>query len=158
MKNRVCELFAGVGGFRLGLEQSGWKVVYSNQWEPNKKVQYASDCYISHFGKENHTNIDIAEAKHDIINHNLLVGGFPCQDYSVATTSAKGITGKKGVLWWEIYFILDKIRPSFMLLENVDRLLRSPTYQRGRDFGVILACLNNLGYDAEWRVINAADY
>jgi DNA (cytosine-5)-methyltransferase 1 len=106
LEKRVCELFAGVGGFRLGLERSDWKVTFSNQWEPNKKVQHASDCYVSHFGKENHANIDIAEAKYSIPCHDLLVGGFPCQDYSVATTSAKGITGKKGVLWWEIYFIL----------------------------------------------------
>lgn len=156
--NTVCELFAGVGGFRLGLEKSGWKVAYSNQWEPNKKQQHASDCYVCHFGKDGHANIDIAEAKYDIPYHDLLVGGFPCQDYSVAATNAKGIKGKKGVLWWEIYYIIEKNRPPYILLENVDRLLRSPTNQRGRDFGVILSCLNNLGYEAEWRVVNASDY
>lgn len=158
ISNKVCELFAGVGGFKLGLERSGWIVSYSNQWEPKKKQQHASDCYVYHFGKNGHTNIDIAEAKHDIPYHDLLVGGFPCQDYSVAATNAKGIEGKKGVLWWDIYFILEKNRPPYVILENVDRLLRSPTNQRGRDFGVILGCLNNLGYDVEWRVLNAADY
>lgn len=158
MYKSVCELFAGVGGFRLGLEKAGWKVIYSNQWEPNKKVQHASDCYLTHFGEEGHDNTDISEAKYNIKYHDLLVGGFPCQDYSVATTNSKGIKGKKGVLWWEIYYILDNIRPPYVLLENVDRLLRSPSNQRGRDFGVILGCLNNLGYDVEWRVLNAADY
>ena len=133
MTNRVCELFAGVGGFRLGLEKSGWEVVYSNQWEPNNKNQYASDCYLYHFGKDGHSNIDIAEAKYDISQHELLTGGFPCQDYSVAATNAKGIKGKKGVLWWEIYYILEKNRPPYILLENVGRmLLGAGRWVRGR--------------------------
>lgn len=162
MEKTVCELFAGVGGFRIGLEQSdsNWNTVWANQWEPGKKNQHAFDCYVSHFGKnENYINEDIASIdKSNIPNHNLLVGGFPCQDYSVARTGAKGMEGKKGVLWWQIRDILETKQPKFVLLENVDRLLKSPTNQRGRDFGVILACFNDLGYSVEWRVINAADY
>jgi DNA (cytosine-5)-methyltransferase 1 len=158
----VCELFAGVGGFRLGLERSSkdWNTVWANQWEPGKKSQHAYDCYCSHFGSSvNHVNQDISTfPKAFIPSHNLLVGGFPCQDYSVARTGAKGINGVKGVLWWEIRDILDVKRPRFVLLENVDRLLKSPAKQRGRDFGIILSCLNNLGYRVEWRVINAAEY
>lgn len=158
----VCELFAGVGGFRLGIEKAcqEWNTVWANQWEPGKKSQHAFQCYCSHFGNsENHVNIDIAEViKGDIPNHNLLVGGFPCQDYSVARTGAKGINGVKGVLWWQIREILEAKSPKFVLLENVDRLLKSPTKQRGRDFGVILACFNELGYSVEWRVVNAAEY
>ncbi len=154
----VCELFAGVGGFRLGLEESDWQVIWSNQWEPFKKEQFASDCYVAHFGKEGHSNEDIAVAKYKVPKHTLLVGGFPCQDYSVATTLAKGIHGKKGVLWWEIRDIIKKTKPPYVLLENVDRILRSPSKQRGRDFGIILSCLNKLGYTVEWRMINAADY
>src|SRR5438552_364694 len=124
---RVCELFAGVGGFRLALERSGWEVVWSNQWEPGEKAQWASNCYAGHFGKKGHLNADIAAvAASTIPEHDLLVGGFPCQDYSVATTKARGIHGKKGVLWWEIRRILRAKRPPFVLLENVDRLLRSP--------------------------------
>lgn len=159
MQRRVVELFAGVGGFRLGLERAGWEVVWSSQWEPGKKSQHASDCYVAHFGKDGHSNEDIANvpASH-IPDHDLLVGGFPCQDYSVATTKAAGIQGKKGVLWWEIFRVLKEKRPSYALLENVDRLLKSPTEQRGRDFGVMLWCLNSLGYAVEWRVVNAADY
>ncbi|MCI8587035.1 MAG: DNA (cytosine-5-)-methyltransferase, partial [Clostridia bacterium] len=139
---------------------SNWNTVWANQWEPGKKNQHAFDCYVSHFGKnENYINEDIASIdKSNIPNHNLLVGGFPCQDYSVARTGAKGIEGKKGVLWWQIRDILETKQPKFVLLENVDRLLKSPTNQRGRDFGVILACFNDLGYSVEWRVINAADY
>lgn len=162
---RVAELFAGVGGFRLGLEKASnnFKVVWSNQWEPGKKSQFASEIYTKRFGNENHSNVDIAKVPtSDIPDFDLLVGGFPCQDYSVARTlsQAAGLTGKKGVLWWEIHRILNekKIKPKFLFLENVDRLLKSPAKQRGRDFAVMLASLADLGYIVEWRVINAADY
>ncbi len=145
-----------------GLEKSDsdWNTVWANQWEPGKKSQYAFDCYVNHFGKENkYVNEDISTInKSKIPDHNLLVGGFPCQDYSVAHTGAEGIEGKKGVLWWQIRDTLEAKQPKFVLLENVDRLLKSPASQRGRDFGVILACFNDLGYSVEWRVINAADY
>jgi len=94
----------------------------------------------------------------DVPEHDLLVAGFPCQDYSVATTKAEGIHGKKGVLWWEIERILKGRRPPYVVLENVDRLVKSPGKQPGRDFGVILWCLDRLGYSVEWRVVNAADY
>ena len=162
MEKTVCELFAGVGGFRIGLENSdsSWNTVWANQWEPGKKSQYAFDCYVNHFGKEDkYVNEDISSVdKKTIPNHNLLVGGFPWQDYSVAHSGAEGIEGKKGVLWWQIRDILEAKSPKFVLLENVDRLLKSPANQRGRDFGVILACFNDLGYTVEWRVINAAEY
>jgi DNA (cytosine-5)-methyltransferase 1 len=160
---KVVELFAGVGGFRLGLEKSNYEVVWSNQWEPSTKTQHASMVYEARFGKENHSNQDIATVPTDQIpDHDLLVGGFPCQDYSVATTltNSKGLKGKKGVLWWSIHRILEekKHKPQYLFLENVDRLLKSPTKQRGRDFAIMLQSLNDLGYAVEWRVINAADY
>ncbi len=161
---KVAELFAGVGGFRLGLERNkGYKIVWSNQWEPATKMQHASMVYETRFGKENHSNQDIATVPTDEIpDHDLLVGGFPCQDYSVATTSnnSKGLIGKKGVLWWSIHRILKekKKKPKYLFLENVDRLLKSPSKQRGRDFAVMLKSLNDLGYSVEWRVINAAEY
>jgi DNA (cytosine-5)-methyltransferase 1 len=160
MKKTVVELFAGVGGFHLGLTRSSdFNIMWANQWEPGKKVQHAFDCYKTHF--EDTTicvNEDIAKVKADIPNHTLLCGGFPCQDYSVASTGAKGIEGKKGVLWWEIRDILEDKRPPFVLLENVDRLVKSPASQRGRDFGVMLSSLDDLGYSVEWRIINAAEY
>lgn len=168
MKNKplkVVELFAGVGGFRLGLEQNEgqYKVVWSNQWEPSTKTQHASKVYEARFGSENHVNEDIKSIPVATIpDHDLLVGGFPCQDYSVATTlhNSKGLIGKKGVLWWSIHKILkEKVRPpKYLLLENVDRLLKSPAKQRGRDFAIMLSSLNELGYAVEWRVINAAEY
>ena len=178
-KIRVVELFAGVGGFRLGLEgwdgksassnyteniDSNFEVVLSNQWEPSTKKQHASEVYEHRFGSEGHSNEDISEVlTENIPDHDLLVGGFPCQDYSVASLlkNSKGLYGKKGVLWWEIERIIrekeDK-KPKYLLLENVDRLLNSPVNQKGRDFAMILKSLDILGYGVEWRVINAADY
>lgn len=169
MERTICELFAGVGGFRLGFERDNrdWRTTWFSQWEPGKTKQWAHDCYVAHFGPSPDmegnftTNVDIAQVKKDTIpDHNLLVGGFPCQDYSVARPlpGAQGIEGKKGVLWWQIRDTLEAKGAPFGLFENVDRLLKSPASQRGRDFGIILACLNGMGYSAEWRVVNAADY
>ncbi|MDR6999673.1 DNA (cytosine-5-)-methyltransferase [Neobacillus niacini] len=162
---KVIELFAGVGGFRLGLEQTkGLQVVWGNQWEPSKKAQDAFDCYARNFeGKGIHSNEDIAtvdEKELRDLNADVIVGGFPCQDYSVARSLSgeKGIKGKKGVLFWEIVRLATEIKPKYILLENVDRLLKSPSKQRGKDFSIMLASFRDLGYSVEWRVINAADY
>lgn len=183
MSIRVVELFAGVGGFRLGLdgynnpehpefhmEAAGpFQTVWANQWEPNgsEAKQFAWRCYEDRFGTGSCVNEDIAEVlrkvdkgEADIPQFDMLVGGFPCQDYSVAKplSQSSGIEGKKGVLWWSINTLLEKRKPRLVLLENVDRLLKSPSTQRGRDFAIILSCLSRLGYSVEWRVINAADY
>lgn len=163
---RVVELFAGVGGFRIGLEgaSDAYQTIWNNQWEPSTKHQDASLVYRARFGSNGHSNNDICTiATKDIPDHDLLVGGFPCQDYSVAATLSRsgGIEGKKGVLWWQIYRILEEKgekRPNYIFLENVDRLINSPATQRGRDFAIILASLSDLGYIVEWRVINAAEY
>ena len=156
----VAELFAGVGGFRIGLARAGWKTVFSNQWEPSTRVQHASEVYVARFGEEGHTNVDIANIESLPKNIDLLVGGFPCQDYSVAKTlnSSKGLKGKKGVLWWEILRLVNQQKPKFIFLENVDRLLKSPSNQRGRDFAIMLKTLGDEGYTIEWRVVNAAEY
>lgn len=169
MQKTICELFAGVGGFRLGFDRlgSGWKTTWFSQWEPGARTQWAHNCYVQHFGdspdlnNEFHTGEDISTMdKRAIPDHTLLVGGFPCQDYSVAHTlsSSHGIEGKKGVLWWQIRDTIIAKKPPFCIFENVDRLLKSPAKQRGRDFGVILACLTQEGYSVEWRVVNAAQY
>lgn len=172
MKKTMVELFAGVGGFRCGLnhvelkdgkaiENGNWKCLWANQWEPATKSQEAYECYAMRFGAEDVSNVDIFEVdKNEIPNHTLLVGGFPCQDYSVAQTlsNSKGIEGKKGVLWWAIEETLAIKQPPFVLLENVDRLLLSPAKQRGRDFGMILRSFYENGYDVQWRVINAGEY
>lgn len=163
---KVVELFAGVGGFRIGLEgaSDAYETIWNNQWEPSTQHQDASIVYQARFGRKGHCNKDINTVPTtDIPDHDLLVGGFPCQDYSVAATLSRsgGIEGKKGVLWWQIYRILNEKgdkRPQYIFFENVDRLLNSPATQRGRDFAIILASLADLGYVVEWRIINAADY
>ena len=164
-KLKVVELFAGVGGFRYALEKTNkYEIIWSNQFEPLQKLnQFASDIYVKHWGNKNHINKDINEIKiSDIPDCDVLVGGFPCQDYSVANRLGRsgGIEGKKGVLWWNIHSIIRKKinKPKYLILENVDRLLKSPVKQRGRDFAIMLKCLVNNGYIVEWRVINAAEY
>ncbi len=163
----VIELFAGVGGFRIGFDRVNnqfFHTIWSNQYEPATKIQHASQTYVARFGKDGHINADIATVPTDSIpNHDLLCGGFPCQDYSVARvlSQAQGLEGKKGVLWWQIERIVREKgdnAPSILFLENVDRLIISPAKQRGRDFAIILQSLADLGYIVEWRVINAADY
>lgn len=174
MKLTVAELFAGVGGFRVGLnhidsiddnglaiEKGDWEFVWANQFEPSTKIQPAFECYIKRFGEEKNSNVDINKVdKKRIPDHSLLVGGFPCQDYSVARSLSKemGIEGKKGVLFWDIKDVIVEKKSPFILLENVDRLLKSPASQRGRDFAIMLKTFNELGYDVQWRVINAGDY
>ena len=173
MEPKVIELFAGVGGFRVGLnkikeidktgkaiEEDKWKFVWANQWEPSTKKQHAYECYVERFGNEEIANEDITKVdKKTIPNAALLVGGFPCQDYSVANVQTdKGITGKKGVLFWDIAEILREKEIPFVLLENVDRLLKSPSKQKGRDFSIILKVFDELGYNVEWKVINAENY
>lgn len=173
MEPKVIELFAGVGGFRVGLnkikeidktgkaiEEDKWKFVWANQWEPITKKQHAYECYVERFGNEEIANEDITKVdKKTIPNATLLVGGFPCQDYSVANVQTdKGITGKKGVLFWDIAEILREKEIPFVLLENVDRLLKSPSKEKGRDFSIILKVFDELGYNVEWKVINAENY
>lgn len=169
---KIVELFAGVGGFRLGLDAASsdkvsYKTVWANQWEPSTTKQHAAEVYEARFGKDGFSNRNIEKVIEDdfesIPNHDLLVGGFPCQDYSVASTlkNSHGLIGKKGVLFWSIYTILKRKgddAPNYLFLENVDRLLKSPVKQRGKDFAVMLASLSDLGYAIEWRVVNAAEY
>jgi DNA (cytosine-5)-methyltransferase 1 len=169
MSIRIAELFAGIGGFRIGFESANkklkqpdlFKVVWSNQWEPGEKAQHASRVYEHRFGPEGHSNEDISTVNPGRIpKFDVLVGGFPCQDYSVAKplNMSNGLEGKKGVLWWDIHRFIEKQKPKMAILENVDRLLVSPGNQRGRDFAIMLASLSDLGYAIEWRIINAAEY
>lgn len=164
-KIKVGEMFAGVGGFHLALLRASaqFEVVWADQWEPERKAQYAYDVYIKHFGhNDNYSPEDVSTIDTaDIPPLDMIVGGFPCQDYSVAHSGAKGIKGKKGVLWWDIHrIVLDK-KPKYLFLENVDRLLTSPGVRSGntgRDFAMILRTLNDAGYAVQWRMINAAEY
>jgi DNA (cytosine-5)-methyltransferase 1 len=169
----AIELFAGVGGFHVALHGAGIDVVWANQWEPSTKTQHAAQCLVTNIDRGRLPPHDVVpydiehvldEALIDRIRYipkvDLVVGGFPCQDYSVAKplSQAAGIAGKKGVLWWQIHRLLEFRRPPFFFLENVDRLLKSPSTHRGRDFAIMLASVSDLGYSLEWRVVNAADY
>jgi len=177
---KVAELFAGVGGFREAMvalnEQAGaeiFRMAFSNQWEPSESAkkgeeQFANRVYIAKFGHEGHYADDIHKVsdiqgpipKTVVPDIDLLVGGFPCQDYSVAKPKnvSKGLRGPKGVLWWSIERLLEERAPDYVLLENVDRLINSPANNRGRDFAVILKGFQELGYAVEWRVVNAGEY
>lgn len=165
-KLKVLELFAGVGGFRVGLEHSNkelFQTKWANQWEPSRKSQDAFEVYDYHFPDSMNINEnieDIPNETFETMDADIIVGGFPCQDYSVARSKKHemGIEGKKGVLFWQIIRAANHIRPKYLILENVDRLLKSPSKQRGRDFAIMLASFNELGYSVEWRVINAAEY
>lgn len=161
---KVAEMFAGVGGFHLGLKKASpnFNIIWANQYEPSRKKQFAFRIYQEHFPETNATNEDFSKIdKSRIPDMDLLVGGFPCQDYSVASSGAKGIEGKKGVLWWDIRHTIEKKNPKYIFLENVDRLLSSPGVtktQPGRDFGIMLRTLTDLGYGVTWKMINASDY
>lgn len=163
---KVLELFAGVGGFRIGLENADknyFQTKWANQWEPSRKSQDAFEVYDYHFPDSENINIsisDISDERFAEMDADMIVGGFPCQDYSVARSkkNEQGIEGKKGVLFWEIIRATRIIKPKYLVLENVDRLLKAPSKQRGRDFAIMLTAFNNLGYSVEWRVINAAEY
>ncbi|MFR3272729.1 MAG: DNA cytosine methyltransferase [Slackia sp.] len=176
----MAELFAGVGGFRLALDsynddERGWhlpaagpyKTIWANQWEPLEPKRASSLRAVTRalwrvlwLMRISNACRSVEAGERSIPDHDMVVGGFPCQDYSVARplNQAGGIEGKKGVLWWQIYRFLFLCSPKYVLLENVDRLLKSPASQRGRDFAIMLACLNERGYSVEWRVVNAADY
>lgn len=163
----VFSMFDGVGGFIIGLNDADphyYQTLYSNQFEPTRKAQDAFEVGKYRFSDMEHIGIDVAKIPDEKFQEmasngvNMIVGGFPCQDYSVAHTGAKGIQGKKGVLFWQIIRATRNIMPKYLILENVDRLLKSPAKQRGRDFAIMLKAFSDLGYSVEWRVINAADY
>ena len=183
----VASMFSGIGSMRLAFENdclgfdadagwlweprvSPWSFCWSNQWEPpvreDRNVQHAYDIYTRRFGLAGAVNADIVQYLdypdfYDVSfpdSIDLLVAGFPCQDYSIVNVGRGGIEGKKGVLWWQIYRVLSERSPRMFLFENVDNLIFSPNAShRGRDFAIMLSSLRSLGYSLEWRVVNSAD-
>lgn len=165
----VFSMFDGVGGFIIGLNKADnkfYQTTYSNQYEPSRKSQDAFEVGVYRFPNMEHIPTDVSEIPEEKFKEmkdngvNMIVGGFPCQDYSVARSKNNelGIQGKKGVLFWEIIRATEIIKPEYLVLENVDRLLNAPTFQRGRDIAIMLGAFNKLGYSVEWRIINAAEY
>jgi len=166
---KYIDLFAGIGGFRYGIckayqrvgdtSMSGCELlqgtkspeatcVYSNEWD-----KYANSVYRKHFGECDDRDIREVEAK-DIPEHDLLVGGFPCQSFSVAGKRG-GFADTRGTLFFEIGRILKEKQPRLLLLENVKGLL---SHDQGRTFGVILTTLDELGYDVQWEVLNSKNF
>lgn len=179
---RVAELFADVEGFRLGLNDyhdpqhpesdmssaSPFHTVWANQWESlgNESKRFAWRCYEKRFEAGSCANEGINKVldayENDDIDTpdvDMVVEGFPCQDYSVTKplSKARGFGGKKGMLRWNIYRFLHLKEPRYVLLENASQLLKTPAPKRECDFAVTLSRLANLGYSAEWHVANSAE-
>lgn len=144
------ELFAGVGGFRLGIERAipGAKCVYANEWD-----EYAAETYQKHFGEIDTQDIKAVRAS-DIPAHDLITGGFPCPDFSIAG-KRKGFGDPRGRLFFEIVRIARHHRTPYLFLENVTGLL---SHDQGDTFEKILRTLDGLRYDVQWQVLNSKDF
>lgn len=146
---RVVELFAGIGGFRLGLERVGHTVVWANEWD-----RFAADIYDKNFGGQiDRRDITLVEAS-DIPAHDILCGGFPCQSFSVAG-KRRGFDETRGTLFFDIIRIAKHHQTPFLFLENVKGLLN---HDGGQTFEVILRTLDESGYDAQWQVLNSKNF
>ena len=148
---KFIELFAGIGGFRLGLERAGHKCVWSNEI-----VEKARSIYEHNF-KDAPDGRDIRTIQPDEIpDCDLLVGGFPCATFSVAgRRTGFGTEDTRGTLFFEICRILSSKRIPYVFLENVKGLLN---HDGGRTFGVIIASLDELGYDIQWECVNSKNF
>lgn len=151
MKNGVTavELFCGIGGFRIACDELEVETLWSNDLDKKASMVYM-DC----FGSEGHINGNIWEHLSDVPNHKLLTAGFPCQPFSSAGKKL-GIKDERGTLFSAIIEILKKQNPEYFVLENVKRLL---SMDSGRHFATILLHLSELGYQVEWRLLNAIDF
>lgn len=142
------DLFAGIGGIRLGFEKYGCLNVFSSEWD-----KAAQDMYEVNFGERPFGDInDIAAA--DIPAHDILLAGFPCQPFSIAGKGL-GFDDTRGTLFFNIAEILHVKRPKAFLLENVKRLT---THDKGRTFQIILNTLQQLGYTIYYKVLNTLDF
>ncbi len=143
---RVGGLFSGIGGFDLGLEQAGMSVAW----------QVEIDEYCNSVLEHHWPSVTLLEDVRDVGKHNLepvdlICGGFPCQDLSVAGRRA-GLDGKRSGLWWEFHRVISEIEPNWVIIENVPGLLSS---NHGRDMGTVLGALAELGYGWAYRVLDA---
>ena len=144
---KYLSLFSGIGGFELAIGNRGKCVGYS---EIDK---YAIKVYERHFKHENFGDIQNIKAR-DLPDFDLLVGGFPCQAFSIAG-KRRGFDDPRGNIFFEVARILDTKRPKLFLLENVKGLL---SHDGGRTFSIILATLDELGYDVQWQVLNSKNF
>lgn len=156
------DLFAGIGGTRLGFESVGGRCVFTSEWN-----KYSQQTYLANFpsGPDHAFVGDITQVKAaEVPDHDVLIGGFPCQPFSIAGVSKKNSLGRphgfadetQGTLFFDIARILDEKRPKAFMLENVKNL---ESHDKGRTFATIMRTLKDeLGYDTDYRVINAAPW
>lgn len=148
MAYKFIDLFAGIGGIRLGFERNGMQCVFSSEWD-----KAAQDTYEANFGERPFGDItSISES--DIPDHDILTGGFPCQPFSIIG-EGRGFSDTRGTLFFDIERILKAKRPRALMLENVKQLR---SHDKGRTLKVIIEHLENLGYKVEWQILNGLDY
>jgi len=154
------DLFAGIGGIRIGFEAHGGKCVFTSEWNP-----FSQKTYRENFGEEHEINGDITKFEAaDIPDHDVLLAGFPCQPFSIAGVSKKNALGRphgfecttQGTLFFDVARIIAEKRPKAFLLENVKNLR---SHDKGNTFRVILDTLEKeLGYHVQWRIIDAKHF
>ena len=145
---KTIDLFAGIGGIRLGFEEHGCETVFSSEWD-----KYAQSMYEANFGEKPFGDINLIDPE-DIPEHDILLAGFPCQPFSIAGKGL-GFSDTRGTLFFNIEAILEAKKPKAFLLENVKRLT---THDNGQTFGVILEKLRMLGYTVYHKVFNSLNF
>lgn len=145
---KTIDLFAGIGGIRLGFQKYGCETVFSSEWDKAAQIMYEGN-----FGEKPFGDINEIEPK-DIPYHDILLAGFPCQPFSIAGKQL-GFADTRGTLFFNIEAILQEKKPQAFLLENVRRLT---THDGGRTFAVIINKLQGLGYTVYYKVFNSLDF
>ena len=154
---KQIDLFAGIGGFRLAFQELGGKCVFSSEWN-----YFAQKTYEANFGEVPFGDITKIDEK-EIPDHDILIGGFPCQPFSIAGVSKKNALGRnhgfldetQGTLFFDIARIINEKRPKAFLLENVKNLL---SHDKGRTFKVISKTLEELNYNIHYKVLDGKHF
>jgi len=148
MKYKFIDLFAGIGGFRLGFESQGFKCLFSSEIDEHAKEVYKLNFGDTPFGDI--TKLD----ENQVPNHDLLLAGFPCQPFSIAGDK-KGFCDTRGTMFFEIERIIKAKKPKAIVLENVKHF---KNHDKGRTLKTVIYSLENLGYTVSWQVLNAKDF
>lgn len=149
IKMKYVSLFAGIGGFDLALNRLGHECVYTNEWD-----KYAAQVYEKNFKHQPDTRDIKLVSTGEIPDHDLLVGGFPCQAFSIAG-KRRGFAETRGTLFFDVARILKDKRPRYFILENVKGLL---SHDSGKTLQTILGVLSDLGYEYQWQVLNSKNF
>lgn len=144
------DLFAGIGGIRLGLEQAGGRCVFSSEWNVA-----AGEVYHSNYGEYPYGDITQESVKAHIPNRfDVLAAGFPCQPFSISG-KMKGFEDTRGTLIYEVFDIMKRHSPEVVLLENVKHLIH---HDKGRTLEIITSCMKDMGYFVSWSILNASSF